>query len=110
MGMRFWQEYRSGKAAQALQSMVQTTTAVTRQNDFGDPVTGSTAYEVCVYDAADVLVTRLWVDEAQGTCGNKPCWKAGKNGFKYKDKEAAAGGVVQKASAGSSANAVIIRA
>lgn len=39
VGMRFWQEYRSGKAAQALQSMVQTTTAVTRQNDFGDPVT-----------------------------------------------------------------------
>lgn len=39
VGMRFWQEYRSGKAAQALKSMVQTTTAVTRQNDFGDPVT-----------------------------------------------------------------------
>lgn len=39
VGMRFWQEYRSGKAAQALQSMVQTTAAVTRQNDLGEPVT-----------------------------------------------------------------------
>ncbi|MCW1249954.1 magnesium-translocating P-type ATPase [Acaricomes phytoseiuli] len=37
--MRFWQEYRSGKAAQALQSMVQTTTAATRQDDAGNSVT-----------------------------------------------------------------------
>ncbi|WP_394941758.1 magnesium-translocating P-type ATPase [Psychromicrobium sp. YIM B11713] len=39
VSMRFWQEYRSGKAAQSLQSMVQTTTAVTRQNEYGEPVT-----------------------------------------------------------------------
>lgn len=37
--MRFWQEYRSERAAQALQSMVRTTTAVTRQNTAGEAVT-----------------------------------------------------------------------
>ena len=37
--MRFWQEYRSNKAAEALQAMVHTTAAVTRRNDDGQSET-----------------------------------------------------------------------
>lgn len=37
--MRFWQEYRSNKAAEALQAMVHTTAAVTRRNDEGQSET-----------------------------------------------------------------------
>ncbi|WP_082057209.1 magnesium-translocating P-type ATPase [Psychromicrobium lacuslunae] len=48
VGMRFWQEYRSGKAAQSLQSMVQTTTAVTRQNEYGEPLTAELPIEQVV--------------------------------------------------------------
>ncbi|WP_285723978.1 magnesium-translocating P-type ATPase [Psychromicrobium xiongbiense] len=46
--MRFWQEYRSSQAAQALQSMVQTTAAVTRQNELGEPFTREISIEEIV--------------------------------------------------------------
>ena len=37
--MRFWQEYRSNKAAEALKAMVHTTATVTRRNEDGQPET-----------------------------------------------------------------------
>ncbi|MBB5143324.1 magnesium-translocating P-type ATPase [Desulfovibrio intestinalis] len=37
--MRFWQEYRSNKAAEALQAMVHTTATVTRRNEEDQPET-----------------------------------------------------------------------
>lgn len=62
--------------------------------DFGDPVTGTSRYGVCIYDDALQLVTELDVDRAGDTCGTKPCWKAkGDKGFAYKDPETAASGV-----------------
>jgi hypothetical protein len=65
--------------------------------DFGDPVTGSSHYLTCLYDAAGVLVAELEIERAAGdTCGPKakPCWKAaGEKGFRYKDPDAAASGV-----------------
>jgi len=42
---------------------------------------------------AGTLVGALSVDRAADTCGSKSCWKAGKAGFTYKDKEAASSGV-----------------
>lgn len=45
--LRFWQEYRSTRAAQVLQAMVSTTAAVTRNVD-GTPVTGELPIEQIV--------------------------------------------------------------
>lgn len=70
----------------------------TLQTDFGDPVTDSTRYDACLYDAADDLVAGLTVARAADTCGakGKPCWKAKKTiGWAYKDPLAASDGVKQ---------------
>ena len=66
----------------------------TGQSDLGDPVDGTTAYAVCLYDEAGALVLDLEVDRAGAACGTKACWKAkGTKGFGYKDSEAASDGV-----------------
>ena len=64
--------------------------------DLGDPVGGTTAYRLCIYDGTDRLVGRLAVDRAGGTCGSKDraCWKAlGTKGYLYRDEASAADGV-----------------
>lgn len=64
------------------------------QGDFGDPVTGDTAYDICVFDDAGDLAFSLAVDRAGATCAGKPCWKAKKDtGWLYKDKDTASDGV-----------------
>jgi hypothetical protein len=72
-----------------LQSMV-------TQSEFGDPVGGSTAYKICIYDAANVLTGEYTVAQAGAMCGAEPCWseKSGK-GYKYKDKGTTADGVLK---------------
>jgi hypothetical protein len=73
----------------------------TTQADFGDPVGGSTIYDVCLYDGSGASLVRLTVDRAGDTCGSagKPCWKPkGTKGFAYKDPDAAASGVRKLAS------------
>lgn len=59
------------------------------QSDFGDPL-GATSYALCLYDTELRLMASL---PAAGTCGGKPCWKAKRTGFKYKDKELTPDGV-----------------
>jgi cysteine-rich repeat protein len=62
--------------------------------DLGDPVGGTTAYDVCIYRDADTLVGELSIERGGQTCGAQPCWKAaGAAGFKYKDPAASASGV-----------------
>jgi hypothetical protein len=53
------------------------------QSDFGDPVSGTTAYAVCLYDEAEQLVADLRVDRTGETCGTKPCWRALGDRLKY---------------------------
>jgi cysteine-rich repeat protein len=70
--------------------------APTAQGGFGDPVAGSTRYDVCLYGPEDSLVAGLAVDEAGEACGvrAKPCWKdKGGRGWLYKDPDADASGV-----------------
>lgn len=50
--------------------------------NLGDP-TATTSYRLCIYDD-DELATSSDVP-AGGTCGGKPCWKASKSGFAFKD-------------------------
>ncbi len=72
------------------------------QTDFGDPVPAEgTAYSVCVYDDADVLVGEMRVARGGDLCSGKECWKPlgddapdGK-GYKYKDKIATSSGVLK---------------
>jgi hypothetical protein len=64
------------------------------QSDFGNPITGDTAYEVCLYDHAGALVDKLKVDQAGALCSGKPCWKVLSTvGYKYTDKLLEAAGV-----------------
>jgi hypothetical protein len=54
---------------------------------FGDPVTGTTGYAVCIYNESQALVATLRVDRPQQQCGTRPCWKiAGGTSYKYADK------------------------
>jgi cysteine-rich repeat protein len=70
--------------------------SATVQADFGDPATGSTRYDLCVYGPAAELAASLGVDRAGEACGPqaKPCWKdKGGKGWSYKDADASASGV-----------------
>jgi len=86
-------ERKAGK--EKLKAAIKKLSASTAPSDFGDPVTGSTAYALCIYDDADALVDELIVDRAGDACGTKgkACWKATKTGLKYKDTDAASDGV-----------------
>ena len=62
----------------------------------GDPVAGSTAYRLCVYDDAANAVATYAVARAGDVCGKKPCWRAQKStGFKYRDPAGTADGIRQ---------------
>lgn len=64
------------------------------QADFGNPVSGTTAYDVCVFGDSGTLVASMFVDRAGDTCAGKACWKAKSDtGWQYKDKAAASDGV-----------------
>jgi hypothetical protein len=62
-------------------------------SQFGDPVAGSTAYKVCVYDGANQLSGEYTVAQAGAMCGGEPCWSAVGKGYKYRDKSTAADGI-----------------
>jgi len=62
---------------------------------FGDPIGGSSAVRLCVYDAS-VSPQPLVVGAvpAGGTCGTKPCWRGlGSSGYRYKDRAGSSAGV-----------------
>lgn len=86
-------ERKPGK--EKIEASVKKLADATALPDFGDPVAGTTVYELCIYDGSDVLVGNLLVDRAGDVCGDKgkPCWKAGNKGYKYKDKDRASAGV-----------------
>jgi hypothetical protein len=72
---------------------LQTTVA---PGQFGNPVSGSTAYKVCIYDGADQLSGEYNVAQAGAICGDLSCWStvSGK-GYKYRDKSAATDGILK---------------
>lgn len=43
-------------------------------SDFGDPVSGDTRYDLCLYDSSGALVEDLPVDRAGDECGGAACW------------------------------------
>jgi len=67
------------------------------QGQFGDPITGHTSYNLCIYDDADALAGEMQVARAQDDCGTppRPCWKAiSDTGYTYKDRDTAADGIL----------------
>jgi len=74
------------------------------QGDFGNPESGTTAYDVCIFDDAGNLAASFLVDRAADTCAGKACWKASKDtGWQYQDKDAASDGVTKMKLAGGAA-------
>jgi len=68
--------------------------AAVAPSQFGDPVTDTTRYTVCIYDAASQLKGAYTVARAGQTCGGKPCWSTiPDKGFKYSDKSTSADGI-----------------
>jgi hypothetical protein len=64
--------------------------------DFGDPVAGTAGYRLCLYDAiggSEVLAGGVEV-AAGGVCGTRPCWKAVRDGFKFRDRGGVQGGAI----------------
>jgi len=78
-------------------------------SDFGDPVTGTTRYALCVYDAS--AAPQPLVEAAippGGTCGARACWKATATGFRYSNRDATPHGVFRATlEAGSAGTAVV---
>lgn len=74
-------------------------------SQFGDPVSGSTQYNICVYDAGDQLQGQYTVDRAGDTCSTgKPCFSTVPNkGYKYSDKATAADGILKMSLSGGDA-------
>ncbi|HVO25889.1 MAG TPA: choice-of-anchor V domain-containing protein [Candidatus Margulisiibacteriota bacterium] len=78
---------------------------------FGDPVTGSTSYHLCVYDesAGAPAAVMAMTAPSGGTCAGKPCWTAKKTGFLYKDKGLTNDGLMQlQLTAGAAGKAKIV--
>lgn len=65
-------------------------------SQFGDPVGGSTAYKVCIYNGANAFSGEYTVARAGDTCGTQPCWSSvtGK-GYKYKDAGTTTDGILK---------------
>ena len=80
--------------------------------DLGDPVGGTSLYEVCVYDDLDTLVGEMVVARASGICrpNFRPCWRLVRGTtFSYSDAKAWAGGLRRlKARSGSEREAKIV--
>ena len=84
-------ERRAGQEKLSL-SLKRLTDRVDVEGEFGDPVSGTTRYAICVYGPDLAVDVRL--DRAGATCGAKACWKAtGLTGYAYADPVGAAEGV-----------------
>src|SRR5215470_17890815 len=65
-------EKKAGKQRLKL-SLSKLRTAVTA-SEFGDPVTGTTSYKLCIYDATNALQGEYTVARAGELCGSLSCW------------------------------------
>jgi len=63
--------------------------------ELGDPFTGTTDYEICIYDADGRLAGTYTIARAGALCGNLSCWSTMSKGYKYTDKTASADGIVK---------------
>jgi hypothetical protein len=88
----FQLKHLTGKDAKDALTWTWSKGAATALADFGNPVSGSTEYTLCIYDSAPHLIATI---PGGGTCSGKPCWTATKTGFKYNSKDLALDGIQQ---------------
>src|SRR5262249_13631246 len=68
-------------------------TTATVQGTFGNPVSGTTSYAICVYDQGATLRAQMQVNRAGQLCGTRACWSViSTKGYRYADKTASADG------------------
>jgi hypothetical protein len=70
--------------------------------DLSNPVVARSGYDLCVYDAAAVLVMATGVLPGE-VCNGRPCWRARPWGYQYRDPSAQSFGLTKislKAAAG----------
>jgi hypothetical protein len=85
-------ERNAGK--EKLKLSLQRLSAEVTQGHFGTPASGSTRYDLCIYDQGNALVGELTVDRAGQTCGSHSCWTPiAPLGYQYRDLDASADGV-----------------
>ena len=66
------------------------------QNQFGNPVSGSTSYAICIYDSANQLRGTYTILRAGDICGAGPCWSPiSDKGYKYLDQTTTADGILK---------------
>jgi hypothetical protein len=93
-GVLFVNEKTAGKEKLRL-SFSSLRSAVT-PSQFGDPVTGTTSYKLCVYDGADRLKGAYTVARAGDLCGRLSCWSnISDKGYRYRDESRAADGILK---------------
>lgn len=100
-GMLIVSEQPSGKAK--LKASLKKLAPAVPLEQFGDPVAGSTAYAVCIYDQDEALRGEIAVVRAGASCGSpaKPCWETiSDKGYKYGDKSTSANGIAKIVAAG----------
>ena len=91
-GVLLVNEKTAGK--QKLKVVLSKLQAALMPSGFGDPVTGTTVYKVCIYDGADELTGEYTVARAGDLCGSLSCWSTmSDKGYKYTDKSTAANGI-----------------
>jgi DNA-binding beta-propeller fold protein YncE len=78
---------------ESIKIVLRNLTQLTTRANFGEPMFGTTRYDVCVHDQSGALVGDLTVDRANQLCGSKPCWKGTSTGWRYTDNAATADGV-----------------
>jgi len=66
--------------------------AATTAAELGDP-RATSEYRLCVWDASGLRLDA--VARAAGTCGGKPCWKAVKRGYRFRDKTRSPDGILR---------------
>jgi hypothetical protein len=67
--------------------------AQTASDEFGNPVTGSSSYAICVYDttAGHAALVSSITATAASTCGTAPCWGPTRKGFRHLERTASGG-------------------
>jgi hypothetical protein len=91
-GVLLVNEKTAGK--EKLKVLLKNLQTVVTPSQFGDPVTGSTSYKVCIYDAANQLSGEYIVARAGDICGELSCWSmVSDKGYKYSDKSTATDGI-----------------
>jgi cysteine-rich repeat protein len=69
----------------------------TTSAEFGNPATGLTGYELCVYDTTGGIPSVAWHASIPGGgfCSGRPCWQAAAGSYRFVDTAGATDGITK---------------